>query len=172
MRLNGAIRANELRIIDENGQQLGVYNKNEALQMAMDQGLDLVEISPNAKPPVAKIINWGKYNYQRTKQLQKNKRNTKVADVKQIRVGLKIGAHDLAIKVKKANQFLEDGHKVKFTVFYRGREMAHQELGFKLAEKIIEDWGEHVTLDQAPQLNGKQLTFVIRSSTNAKTKNA
>lgn len=171
MRLNGAIRANELRVIDENGQQIGVLTKSEALRMAMDQELDLVEISPNANPPVAKIIDWGKYNYQRTKQLQKNKRNTKVVEVKQIRVGLKIGENDLAIKIRKANKFFEDGHKVKFTIFYRGREMAHQELGFKLAEKIIADWGEHVNLDQAPQLSGKQLTFVVRSNTNAKTKN-
>lgn len=171
MRLNGAIRASELRVIDENGQQIGVLSKNEALRMAMEQDLDLVEISPNANPPVAKIVDWGKFNYQRTKQLQKNKRNTKAVDVKQIRMGLKIGDHDLAIKIRKANTFLQDGHKVKLAIFYRGREMAHQELGYKLAEKIIEDWGDHVTLDQAPQLSGKQLTFVVRSSTNAKTKN-
>ena len=171
MRLNGAIRASELRVIDENGQQIGVLSKNEALRMAMDQDLDLVEISPNANPPVAKIIDWGKFNYQRTKQLQKNKRNAKAADVKQIRMGLKIGDHDLAIKIRKANGFMQEGHKVKLTIFYRGREMAHQELGYKLAEKIIEDWGDRVTLDQAPQLSGKQLTFVVRSNTNAKTKN-
>lgn len=171
MRLNGAIRASELRVIDENGQQIGVLSKNEALRMAMDQDLDLVEISPNANPPVAKIIDWGKFNYQRTKQLQKNKRNAKAVDVKQIRMGLKIGDHDLAIKIRKANGFMQEGHKVKLTIFYRGREMAHQELGYKLAEKIIEDWGDRVTLDQAPQLSGKQLTFVVRSNTNAKTKN-
>lgn len=168
MRLNGAIRAQELRVIDENGSQIGVLSKVEALRMAESQGLDLVEISPNANPPVAKIIDWGKYNYQRTKQLQKNKRSAKAQDLKQIRVGLKIGEHDLQVKLNKANKFLEDGHKVKFTIFFRGREMAHKELGFKLAEKIIEDWGDHVTLDQAPQLTGKQLMFVVRSNSSAK----
>lgn len=172
MRLNERIQASQLRVIDESGNQLGVLSKAEALRMAQDQDLDLVEISPGANPPVAKIIDWGKYNYQRTKQLQKNKRNTKTADVKQIRLGLKIGDHDLGVKLRKANEFLEDGHKVKFTIFFRGREMAHKDLGFKLAEKIIETWGDHVNLDQAPQLTGKQLIFVVRSNTNAKAKNS
>src|SRR5690606_11086322 len=126
-------QASQLRVIDEHGSQLGILSKAEALRIAQEQDLDLVEISPGATPPVAKIIDWGKYNYQRTKQLQKNKRNTKATDVKQIRLGLKIGDHDLGVKLRKANEFLEEGHKVKFTVFFRGREMAHKDLGFKLA---------------------------------------
>lgn len=139
--------------------------------MAEDQELDLVEISPDANPPVAKIVDWGKYNYQRTKQLQKNKRNAKSFDVKQMRFGLKIGEHDLSVKTRKITSFLETGHKVKITIFYRGREMAHKDLGFKLAEKVIEGFGDQISVDQQPQLNGKQLSFVIRSNTNAKAKN-
>jgi translation initiation factor IF-3 len=172
VRLNASIRAPELRVIDQNGKQIGVLTKAEAIRMAEEQELDLVEISPNARPPVAKIVDWGKFNYQRTKQLQKNKRNTKVADIKQIRTGLKIGEHDLGVKLRKANEFLEDGHKVKFVIFFRGREMAHKDLGFKLAEKIIDDWGDRVTLDQNPVLTGKQLIFVVRSNINAKVKNS
>lgn len=126
--------------------------------------MDLVEISPNANPPVAKIIDWGKFNYQRTKQLQKNKRNAKVVELKQMRFGLKIGDHDLQVKLGKVNKFLEAGHKVKLTVFFRGREMAHKDLGFKLADKIIEDYGEAIIVDQAPQLAGKQLGFVVRAN--------
>lgn len=164
------IRAPQLRVISDDGRQLGVLSRQEALNAAQEAGLDLVEISPSANPPVAKIVDWGKYNYQRTKQLQKNKRNTKVSELKQMRLGLKIGEHDLQVKLNKVNKFLEDGHKVKFTIFYRGREMAHKDLGFKLADKIIEDYGETVHVDQAPQLTGKQLSFVIRSS-NAKAKN-
>jgi translation initiation factor IF-3 len=133
------------------------------LQIAEQRDLDLVEISPEASPPVAKIVDWGKYNYQRTKQLQKNKRNAKTLEVKQMRFGLKISEHDLGVKLRKVVDFLEIGHKVKITVFYRGRELAHKELGFKLAEKVINDFGDTIIVDQAPQFAGRQLNFVIRS---------
>ncbi len=166
------IRAPQLRVIGDDGRQLGVLSRQEALDAAAEAGLDLVEISPNADPPVAKIVDWGKFNYQRTKQLQKNKRNTKVTELKQMRLGLKIGEHDLQVKLNKVNKFLEDGHKVKFVIFYRGREMAHKDLGFKLADKIIEDYGDDISVDQAPQLTGKQLSFVIRSTQHAKAKNS
>ena len=142
----------------------------EALKAAQDSGLDLVEISPGAVPPVAKIVDWGKFNYQRTKQLQKNKRNVRNPDVKQMRFGLKIGDHDLGVKIRKITEFLESGHKVKITVFYRGRELAHKDLGFKLAERVIESFGDSIAVDQSPQLAGKQLNFVIRSTGHAKTK--
>lgn len=136
--------------------------------MAREHELDLVEISPDANPPVAKIIDWGKYNYQRTKQQQKNKRNAKVFEVKQIRFGLKISEHDLGVKLHKVDQFLEAGHKVKITIFYRGRELAHKDLGFKLAEKVIADYGDRIIIEQSPQLAGKQLTFVVRSNPSVK----
>jgi len=139
--------------------------------MAMERELDLVEISPDANPPVVKIVDWGKYNYQRTKQQQKNKRNTKVLDLKQMRFGLKISDHDLGVKMRKVTDFLEAGHKVKLTIFYRGRELAHKELGFKLADRVISDFGEAIVVDQRPEFAGKQLNFVIRSS-HAKAKNA
>lgn len=147
-------------------------SRSEALQLAAEQDLDLVEISPDANPPVAKIVNWGKYNYQKTKQQQKSKRGAKSLEVKQMRFGLKIGEHDLAVKLRKVSGFLEVGHKVKITVFYRGRELAHKDLGFKLAQKIIDDYGETIIVDQQPQLAGKQLSFVIRSNPHAKTKDA
>lgn len=141
------------------------------MQMASDQDLDLVEISPNADPPVAKIVDWGKYNYQRTKQLQKNRRNTKTLEVKQMRFGLKIGDHDLDVKLNKVRKFLENGHKVKLVIFYRGRELAHKELGFELADRVIEQLGEIAIVEQQPQLSGKQLVFVVRSNQSAKTAN-
>lgn len=142
------------------------------MKAAEQQGLDLVEISPGANPPVAKIVDWGKYNYQKTKQAQKSKRNAKALEIKQMRFGLKISDHDLGVKLRKVTDFLDTGHKVKITVFYRGRELAHKELGFKLAEKVIEKFGETVVVEQKPQLAGKQLNFVIRSNSNAKTKDA
>jgi translation initiation factor IF-3 len=171
-RLNAAIQAPQLRVIDEEGKQLGVLTRAEALQLAGEQDLDLVEISPDAKPPVAKVIDWGKYNYQRTKQQQKNKRSAKTLDVKQMRLGLKIGEHDRDVKLGKVAKFLEAGHKVKITVFFRGRELAHKDLGFKLADTIISQFGETIVVDQQPQLAGKQLSFLIRSNPNAKTKDA
>lgn len=170
-RLNGEIRAPQLRVLDQDGKQLGILSRNDALRAAEEQGLDLVEISADANPPVAKIVDWGKYNYQRTKQLQKNKRNAKALEVKQMRFGLKISEHDLGVKLRKVTDFLEAGHKAKLTIFYRGRELAHKELGFKLAEKVISDFGDAIVVDQTPQFAGKQLNFVIRSS-HAKAKDA
>ncbi len=138
--------------------------KQEALALAQERDLDLVEISPDADPPVCKIVDWGKFNYQRTKQLQKNRKTSKTLDMKQIRFGLKIGAHDLAIKMNKVTKFLEAGHKVKITLFYRGREQAHKEIGFTIAQRVIEDFGDTIIVDQQPQLAGRQLSFVVRSS--------
>ena len=162
--MNNTIQASQLRVIDESGKQLGILSRQEALDLASQQGLDLVEISPDAKPPVAKIVDWGKYNYQRTKQQQKNKKSAKALEMKQMRFGLKIGEHDLEIKMNKVRKFLEAGHKVKLTIFYRGRELAHKEIGFKLADKVIADFGDTIVVDQAPQFAGKQLNFVVRSS--------
>lgn len=150
--------------MDSDGKQLGVMSRQEALNLAQEQELDLVEISPNANPPVVKIVDWGKYNYQKTKQQQANKRSVKATELKQMRSGLKIGDHDLEVKLRKVTGFLEAGHKVKITLVFRGRELAHKDIGFKLAERIINDFGDAIVVDQQPQLNGKQLTFVIRGS--------
>lgn len=166
------IRATSLRVIDEDGTQIGVLTRNEALQLAEDRELDLVEISPEANPPVAKIVDWGKYNYQKTKQLQKSRRHAKSLEVKQMRFGLKISDHDLGTKLKKVTGFLDTGHKVKIVIFYRGRELAHKEIGFTLATKVIDSFEDTIAVDQPPQLAGKQLIFVIRSNNNAKTKDA
>jgi len=119
-----------------------------------------VEVSPNAEPPVARIVDWGKYNYQKTKQAQKGRQKT--LDMKQMRVGLKIGDHDLGVKLRKVNGFLDAGHKVKITVIYRGREMAHRELGYKLADRVKELLGDDIAVDQEPVFAGRQLSFVIR----------
>lgn len=161
-RRNEAIRASELRVIDEEGRQLGVLSRAEALSTARDAGLDLIEVSPNAQPPVARIVDWGKYNYQRTKQAQKSRAKSKPLEMKQIRVGLRIGQNDLEIKLRNATKFLDAGHKVKIAVVYRGRELAHKELGFQLADRITELLGEGIVVDSPPQFAGRQLTFVVR----------
>jgi len=151
-------------VLDEHGENLGVMSRQEALRIAQDAGLDLVEVSPDANPPVCKVVDYGKYNYQRTKQLQKNKRNVKVQEVKQMRFGLKIGDHDMEVKLRKVQAFLDAGDKVKIAVVYRGRENAHRDLGFKLAERIIDSFNGTIAVDSQPQLNGKQLIFMIRGT--------
>lgn len=138
----------------------------EALKIAEDAGVDLIEISPNADPPVVKVVDWGKYQYQKMKELQKNRKNAKVVELKQMRLGLKIGANDLEIKLRKIRSFLSDGHKVKILVVFRGREMAHQELGYDMINRIADQLtGENgdAILEQKPQMAGRNLSIVIRS---------
>ena len=138
-------------------------SRREALDAAEAAGLDLVEISPAASPPVAKIIDWGKYQYQKMKELQRNKKNAKQSELKQMRLGLKIGQHDLDIKLKKIRSFLADGDKVRIQIFFRGREMAHQELGFVLMSRIIELLEENAVVEQKPQMAGRNLSITVRS---------
>lgn len=163
VRINEAIRASELRVIGESGEQLGVMSKREALDAATAAGLDLVEISPGASPPVAKIIDWGKFQYQKMKELQRNKKNAKTSELKQMRLGLKIGQHDLDIKLKKIRSFLSDGNKVRIQIFFRGREMAHQELGHELMKRIIEQLEDDAVVEQQPQMAGRNLSITVRS---------
>lgn len=163
-RLNDQIRAPQLRVIDDDGKQLGVLSRQQALDTARERELDLVEISPDADPPVARIVDWGKFNYQRTKQQQKNRKNAKSLDMKQIRFGLRIGAHDLGIKLDRAAKFLQAGHKVKITLVYRGREQAHREIGYQLAQKVINGFGDTIVVEQNPSLAGRQLSFTVRAS--------
>lgn len=133
-----------------------------ALSLAQSAGLDLVEIAPNAAPPVVKIVDWGKYQYEKTKQLQKAKRKQKSVGVKQVRFGLKIGTHDFEVKKRKIRSFLDSGNKVKVSVFFRGREMAHQDLGGELLKRVVAELGEDVVVDQEPEQTGKHLIMVIR----------
>lgn len=163
IRINEAIRAKELRVIGSSGEQLGILPRNEALKLAEQAGVDLVEISPNADPPVAKIIDWGKYQYQKMKEQQKNRRSSKQAELKQMRFGLKIGSGDLDIKLRKIREFLADGHKVRIQIFYRGREMAHKELGYDLINRIVTLLEGDAIVEQQPQMAGRNLSITVRS---------
>jgi translation initiation factor IF-3 len=138
-------------------------SSKEALRLAEEAGVDLVEISPNANPPVAKIVDWGKYQYQKMKEQQKNKRNAKTVEIKQMRFGLKIGSGDLEIKLRKIRKFLESGDKVKIQIVFKGREMAHKEIGFEMANKIISLLEDGAILEQKPQMAGRNLSLVVRS---------
>ncbi len=168
-RINEHIRARELRVINSDGSQLGVISRDEALRAAKEADLDLVEISPSANPPVAKIVDWGKYSYQKEKQQQKNRKKSKSGELKQMRFGLKIGDHDIDVKLRKVRKFLDNGSKVRLTVVLRGREMAHKDLAFVLAERLLSLLGEEVAVDQKPSMSGRQLNMVIRSTQHAKS---
>lgn len=138
-------------------------SRAKALAMAEEAGVDLVEISPNANPPVAKIIDWGKYQYHKMKEQQKNRKSSKASELKQMRLGLKIGANDLDIKLRKIRGFLAAGHKVKILIFFRGREMAHKELGYEKIDQIVQLLEDDAILEQKPQMTGRNLSIVVRS---------
>lgn len=138
-------------------------SRADALKVAEEAGVDLVEISPNADPPVAKIVDWGKFQYQKMKEQQKNRRSNKASELKQMRFGLKIGSNDLEIKLRKIRGFLSDGHKVKILIFFRGREMAHRELGYELIDRVVRELEDDAILEQKPVMAGRNLSIVIRS---------
>ncbi|MCA9341591.1 translation initiation factor IF-3 [Candidatus Saccharibacteria bacterium] len=163
VRINDAIRAPQLRVIGSSGEQLGVMSRQEALKVAEDAGVDLVEISPNANPAVAKVIDWGKYQYQKMKEQQKNRQKSKQSELKQMRFGLKIDSGDLEIKLRKIRSFLSDGHKVRIQIFFRGRELAHKELGFTLIERITSLLEDDAIVEQQPQMAGRNLSITVRS---------
>ncbi len=149
-------------MVNETGEQLGVVSVQEALAQAETAGQDLVEIAPNAKPPVVKIIDWGKYRYQQTKLEQKARKKHKVQDIKQVRMGLKIGTHDLDVKLRKMRGFLEDGDIVKVSVMFKGREITHPELGHELLHRIALSVEDIAALDQPAQLLGRYLSISLR----------
>lgn len=151
-----------MRVIDDGGEQLGVLKLSEALKIAQDKGLDLIEIAPSANPPVAKIMDWSKYQYQKLKEQQRNRKKSKASELKQMRVGLKIGENDLNIKLGKVNKFLDNGDSVRITVVFKGREMAHKDLGYKMIDRIKEKLGEKITVDQQPKMSGRNLSMSIR----------
>ena len=163
IRINGQIRAHELRVIGESGEQLGIMSRGDALKAAEDAGLDLVEISPNADPPVVKIVDWGKYQYQKMKEAKKNRQSNKAGELKQMRFGMKIGQGDLEIKLRKVRGFLEEGHKVRLQIFYRGRENAHRELGYDMINKILAMLEDVAAKEHEPQMAGRALSVVVRS---------
>lgn len=133
----------------------------EARRLAEEAGLDLVEVSPLAKPPVVRIIDWGKFRYEQDKAQQKNRRNQKQFDIKQVRLGLKTDTHDLDVKHRAAVKFLEKGHKVRVNVRFRGREITHPELGRMVLDKFCDRLSEIATIEQAAALNGRELSAVL-----------
>ncbi|MDR2063926.1 MAG: translation initiation factor IF-3 [Candidatus Nomurabacteria bacterium] len=161
VRINHDIKYPEVRVLGSSGEQLGVMSSQDALKLAIQAGVDLVEISPNANPPVVKVIDYGKFQYQRMKEMVKAKRNSKSSKLKQIRLGLRIGDNDLNIKLKKIREFLEDGDNVKIVIVLRGREMAHKELSFELMDRILEALSDQAITSGKPVMAGRNLSVGV-----------
>jgi translation initiation factor IF-3 len=168
--LNREISAQTVRLVDADGSQRGVVSLREALDIASEAGLDLAEIAPSAQPPVVKVLDWGKYRYEQTKQLAKSKRNQKQVEIKQVRLGLKIGEHDLQVKLSRAVKFLELGHKVKISLLFRGREITRPELGRAILTRVMEQLEDVAIQEQAPQLSGRDLNMILASKKDKDTK--
>ena len=160
-RINDEIRVPQVRLIDDRGEMLGVMSAREALIRAYDVGLDLVEISPNAVPPVCKILDYGKYKYEQQKKANEARKKQKVVEIKEIKVRPNIDDHDYDVKMKQMKNFIGEGNKVKVTLRFRGREMAHQELGVKVLERIRNDLNELVKVEQMPKLENRQMVMVV-----------
>ena len=160
-RINDEIRVPQVRLIDDRGEMIGVMSAREALIRAYDVGLDLVEISPNAVPPVCKILDYGKYKYEQQKKANEARKKQKVVEIKEIKVRPNIDDHDYDVKMKQMKNFIGEGDKVKGTLRFRGREMAHQELGVKVLERIRNDLIELVRVEQMPKLENRQMVMVV-----------
>jgi len=166
LRINDQIRVREVRLSDEDGNQLGIFPINEALKKATDLGLDLVEIVPQAKPPVCKIVDYGKYRFQIEKKLRDSKKNQKQQMLKEVKMQPKIATHDLDVKAKAAKSFLEGGDKVKVTIRFRGRELAHTELGFDVMQAILdrlknEDSEELYVIEKKALMEGRNMSMTL-----------
>ncbi len=161
-RINDRIRAHEVQVINSEGQNLGVLRIKEAIEAAKQEGLDLIEVSPNANPPVCKIIDVGKYKYDLQKKANKAKKKQKVINLKEIKLRPVTEIHDYNFKIKNAQRFLEKGDKVKFTVRFKGREMQHTHLGNELMKRIINDIVKVGKVEVHPKFEGKQIIMIIQ----------
>ena len=166
-RINHEITSTKIRLIDETGEMLGVFGVKQAIEKAEAAGLDLVEISPNAEPPVCKILDYGKYKYEQQKKLAEAKKKQKVVDVKEIKLRPGIGDHDYEVKLKAARKFIENGDKLKVTLRFRGREMAHMQLGIDVLNRLKADLEGLAKVDQEPKPEGRQVMMMMSPDTNA-----
>ena len=160
-RVNNQINVPSVRVVDENGEMLGVLPIREALSRAVEAGLDLVEISPNAEPPVCKILDFGKYKYEIQKKKNEARKKQKVIEVKEIKLRPNIDEHDYDVKMRSVHRFLDEGDKVKVTMRFRGREMVHQEIGLKVLERVRDELEERAKVEQMPRLEGRQMIMVL-----------
>ena len=161
MRINEEIRSREVRVITADGEQLGIMSGRAAQQLAVERHLDLVEIAPTAKPPVCKIMDYGKFRYEQQKREKEARKKQKTFDIKEVKLRPGIEDHDFNVKYKNAVRFLEDGDKVKVTIMFRGRELSHPELGEVLLNKMAEQLKEIAVVERVPKLEGKNMIMIV-----------
>lgn len=159
--LNEEIRDRELRLISESGEQLGIMSADEALKFAHEAGLDLVKIAPQANPPVCKLIDYGKFRFEQSKREKEARKKQRVVEVKEIRMSPSIGDHDVNVKLRNGRKFLENGDRLKVTVRFRGREMAHTQIGEELLLKFAESCSDIASMDAAPKLEGRFMSMFL-----------
>ena len=167
IRINGAIRSPQVRVIGDEGDQVGIINIDEALNLAREAGLDLVEIAPNSEPPVCKIMNYGKYKFQQNKKLKDAKVKQKQIHVKEVKFKPRIDEHDYQFKTKHIRRFIEHGDRVRAFVHFRGREMAHKDIGLRILERIIADLEELIMVEKMPGMEGNQMAMYLISKEHA-----
>jgi translation initiation factor IF-3 len=160
-RVNDEIRIPQVQLVDDDGQNHGIVDIEEARQRAQDAGLDLVEISPNSQPPVVKILDYGKYKFQAQKKAAEARKKQKTVEVKEIKMRPSIDTHDYEVKMRAARRFLEEGDKVKMTLRFRGREMAHQELGLRLLWRVRDELVDMAKVEADPRLEGRQMIMIL-----------
>lgn len=161
--INFEIRAEEVRVVAADGEMAGVMSVADGVKLAEESGLDLVEVSPNAKPPVCKILDYSKYKYEMQKKASEARKKQKTVDVKEVKIRPGIEDHDYKVKMRNARKFLENGDKVKVTMRFRGREMAHQQIGFDLLKRMIEELSDISKVDLHPKMEGRQIIMVMSS---------
>ncbi len=159
--MNEEIRVPQVRLIDQDGEMLGVMTAREALQRAFQVGLDLLEISPNAEPPVVKILDFGKFKYEQQKKKNEAKKKQKVIEIKEIKVRPNIDENDYQVKLRAMKAFIDEGDKVKVTLRFRGREMAHQDIGVRVLERIRADMDVQTKVEQMPRMENRQMVMVL-----------
>ncbi|MCR8645640.1 translation initiation factor IF-3 [Paenibacillus sp. N1-5-1-14] len=159
--INDEIRVKEVRLIGSDGEQLGITLTREALQMAIDANLDLVNVAPTAKPPVCRIMDYGKFRYEQQKKEKEARKNQKVVDIKEIRLSATIDEHDFQTKLRNAVKFLKDGDKVKASVRFRGREIAHASIGKKVLDRLATETAEISSIERAPKLEGRSMIMIL-----------
>ena len=167
-RINDRIEASHVRLIRSDGSQAGIVTIHEALDIARNDGLDLVEVAANSEPPVCRVMNYGKYKFQLSKKLQDARKKQKTIQVKEVKFRPRIDEHDYQFKLKHINRFIEQGNKVRAFVHFRGREMAHKDIGLKILERIISEMGELVVVEKAPSMEGNQMAVILSANSSKK----
>jgi len=161
LRINERIRVPEVRVIGSENEQLGIMPTREALARAREEGLDLVEVAANAAPPVARIMDYGKFKYEQSKKAKETRRKAKQIEVKEVKMRPKIDEHDYDFKTRNAKKFLREGDKVKMTIMFRGREMAHTEFGIRILEKVAADVADSAVVERPPKIEGRNMTMIL-----------